>query len=73
MPNNHSDALNEYEQVIHELSERIVLAQKPIRILDALKWDAGIEDYFFAHKGKKLPVIDQAYYDKQNPLSFRPR
>src|SRR3990167_2633056 len=71
MPNN--DFLGEYEQIIHELSERIVAAQKPIRILDALKWDAGVEDYFFQHKGKKLPEINSDYYLQQNPLSFDPQ
>ena len=44
------EIVNEYEQIIRELSERIVVAQKPIRILDALKWDAGIEEYFFKHQ-----------------------
>lgn len=70
MPNH--DALREYEQVIRELSERIVAAQKPIRILDALKWDNEVEEYFFKHKGKKLPSINQDYYQQKNPLSFDP-
>jgi uncharacterized protein (TIGR02421 family) len=67
------EILGEYEQVVHELSERIVNAQKPIRILDALKWDAGIEEYFIKNKYKKLPVIDSAYYQQQNPLAFDPK
>ena len=66
------EIVGEYEQAIHELSERIVAAQKPIRILDALKWDPSIEDYFFKHKFKKLPVINQEYYQEKNPLSFDP-
>lgn len=66
------EILGEYEQAIHELSERIVAAQKPIRILDALKWDASVEHYFFTHKCKKLPHLDQAYYQEKNPLSFDP-
>ncbi|TAK72403.1 MAG: flavohemoglobin expression-modulating QEGLA motif protein [Gammaproteobacteria bacterium] len=64
--------LGEYEQVIHELSERIVAAQKPIRILDALKWDPSVEDYFFKHQCKKLPEINAEYYQQNNPLSFDP-
>lgn len=67
------DSLGEYEQAIHELSEQVVAAQKPIRILDALKWDPSIQDYFFEHKCKKLPPIDADYYQKKNPLSFDPR
>ena len=42
--------LTNYQNVIHELSGRIVSAQKPIRILDALKWDAQIQAGFFKHK-----------------------
>ncbi len=67
-----NEIVGEYEQIIHELSERIVAAQKPIRILDACKWDNEIENYFFRHKCKKLPVIDQTYYLEKNPLSFDP-
>lgn len=66
------DTLSEYAQTIHELSERIVAAQKPIRILDALKWDGSVEDYFFKHKCRKLPPIDAEYYQRNNPLSFDP-
>lgn len=65
------EIITEYEQAIHELSERIVSAQKPIRILDALKWGPEIEDYFFRHKCKKLPAdLDKEYYERANPLSF---
>lgn len=72
MPYNDIDTLGEYAQIIYELSERIVAAQKPIRILDALKWDNSIEEYFFHHHGKKLPPIDTNYYQDKNPLSFDP-
>ncbi len=64
--------LGEFEQAVHELSERIVAAQKPIRILDSLKWTNEIEAYFFENKFKKLPPIDSHYYQQNNPLSFDP-
>jgi len=67
-----SGELGEYEQVVRDLSDRIVIAQKPIRILDSLKWDPSIGEYFFRHKHKKLPVIDAIYYRENNPLSFNP-
>lgn len=67
------EILSEYEKVVYELSERIVLAQKPIRILDSLKWNAGIEEYFFQNKCKKLPNIDREFYLKNNPLNFDPK
>lgn len=66
------EIITEYQQVIRELSESIVAAQKPIRILDALKWNDHAEKYFLEHKCKKLPPIDQAFYQKHNPLSFDP-
>lgn len=67
-----NDFLGAYEQVVRELSDRIVVAQKPIRVLDALKWGPQVEEYFFKHKYKKLPEISSEYYLKENPLSFNP-
>lgn len=64
-------ALTSYEETIKDLSDRIVAAQKPIRILNSLKWDHHIKDYFFEHKFKKLPPVDAAYYQK-NSLNFDP-
>lgn len=66
------DMLTDYQQVIHELSERIVGAQKPIRILDALKWNGSVKEQFFKDKFKKLPNINTAYYVEKNPLQFDP-
>lgn len=51
-----SKGLTPYEQMIRDLSDRIVEAQKPIRILNSLKWDQKISDYFFKHRFKKLPL-----------------
>ncbi len=64
--------MTEYQQVIRELSERIVAAQKPIRILDASKWSSEVQSQFFKDKFKKLPQIDDEYYRRQNPLQFDP-
>ena len=59
----------EYSAVIRELSDRIVNAQRPIRILDALKWDCDIRRGFMEKQCKELPQITEAYYQK-NPLRF---
>lgn len=67
------DQIEEYKQTIRELSEQIVTAQRPIRILDSLKWNQSIEQAFFENKCKKLPQIDQAYYLKNNSLSYDPK
>lgn len=64
--------LTDYQQVIHELSERIVVAQKPIRILDALKWNNRVQEQFFKDKFKKLPMVDSSYYLENDPLQFDP-
>ena len=69
---NNGNAVSEYAATIRELSELIVSAQKPIRILDALKWDRSIKEYFFKHKSRQLPPINAEYYLKQNPLTFDP-
>jgi uncharacterized protein (TIGR02421 family) len=64
--------LTDYQQVIFELSERIVLAQKPIRILDAIKWNNQIRKRFFKEKCKNLPAIDTAFYLENNSLHYDP-
>ena len=67
----HSAPLKGDAKLIHGLSERIVKAQKPIRILDAIKWDESVEHAFFAKNAEHLPHVDERYYDR-NPLSFDP-
>ncbi|OGT44968.1 MAG: hypothetical protein A3E83_04225 [Gammaproteobacteria bacterium RIFCSPHIGHO2_12_FULL_41_20] len=62
--------MTDYQQAIRELSESIVNAQKPIRILNALKWNSEIQDYFFKHKFKKLPPVNRDYYLQKVPLDF---
>lgn len=61
--------LTKEQQCVHELSERLVNAQRPIRILDALKWEPSIQEQFFDKKCKVLPKVDLAYYE-QRPLTF---
>jgi len=61
----------QYHQVIRDLSDRLVNAQRPIRILDALKWSSTIQKDFFANGFKKMPAVDTAYY-QNNPLKFDP-
>jgi uncharacterized protein (TIGR02421 family) len=55
--------------IIRELSQRIVDAQRKIRILDSIKWDDTIKKEFFKHKVKRLPAVDTEYYAKK-PLPF---
>lgn len=59
------------QQTIRALSDRIVEAQKPIRILNALKWSPEIAEEFFAKNCRELPKVDIDVYAK-NPLQFDP-
>lgn len=52
------------QQIIRDLSDRIVAAQKPIQILDAVKWTPDIRAEFFKNKFKQQPKVDQDYYQK---------
>jgi len=56
---------------VKALSDRIVKAQQPIRILDAIKWDDGIKQAFLQSGCKELPAVDADYY-RQRPLGFDP-
>lgn len=66
-----SPKLNAQQKIVHELSERLVKAQRPIRILDAIKWDPKIRKQFFKTKCKELPQVAAHYYDS-SPLAFDP-
>ncbi|MCB1867074.1 MAG: flavohemoglobin expression-modulating QEGLA motif protein [Gammaproteobacteria bacterium] len=58
-----------YRQDVLELSQRIVAAQAPIRILDAIKWDDEIQQKFFAAECCRQPEVNADYY-RRNPLKF---
>jgi len=60
-----------YKEKVSALSEKVVELQRPIRVLDAIKWDASIEAQFFANKGRELPEVDVRYYEAI-PLGFDP-
>ena len=63
---------DEKEQIIiQELSQRLVDAQRKIRILDSIKWDDSIKKAFFKNK-TQLPPVDLAYYANR-PLPFDPK
>jgi uncharacterized protein (TIGR02421 family) len=64
MPDSH------YRDTILALSLRLVKAQRPIRILDAIQWDDSLKQTFFAQGAKRLPAVDAAYYQEQRPLRF---
>ncbi|MCL7461690.1 flavohemoglobin expression-modulating QEGLA motif protein [Pseudomonas sp. NW5] len=59
----------QYQQTIRALSDRLVEAQTPIRVLDAIKWDEGVRLRFLAAGGRALPEVGREYYQRR-PLSF---
>ena len=52
-----------YRDTIKQLSDRIVEAQRPIKVLSTINWDDSIKEKFFATEFKELPAIDRAYYE----------
>jgi uncharacterized protein (TIGR02421 family) len=63
--------LSAYETMVRGLSDRLVEAQRPIRILDAIKWDESIEHAFFDKACRELPPVTRDYY-LSRPLPFDP-
>lgn len=58
-----------YKEIVAGLAARIVDAQKPIRVLQAIRWDDSVEHHFVKSKYKELPKVD---YDKVD-LGFDPK
>lgn len=59
-----------YKERIKRLSQRIVDAQRPIRVLDSIKWDSSIEQALRKSRFKEMPVVGPEYYEELSPLSF---
>lgn len=58
-----------YEGTVRTLSDAIVAAQGPMRILNAIKWDDTVRDAFFASGCREQPAIDADWY-ADRPLGF---
>ncbi|WP_020561496.1 flavohemoglobin expression-modulating QEGLA motif protein [Methylosarcina fibrata] len=71
MPEKNVKPPSTYLTQVKALSDRIVKAQQPIRILDAIKWDESIKQAFFNKNCKMLPEVTPDYY-KNRPLGFDP-
>lgn len=46
-----------YKEVLAGLAQRVLDAQRPIRILQALRWEADVEEQFFRDKQRELPRV----------------
>ena len=60
-----------YKERLARLAQRLVDAQRPIRILNAVKWDPTVFERFRESRWRKLPTIDAEYY-RSVPLGFDP-
>jgi hypothetical protein len=49
-----------YKEILAKLSQRVLDAQKPLRILQALRWDASVEEQFLRGKQRDLPKVTYA-------------
>jgi uncharacterized protein (TIGR02421 family) len=58
-----------YKEVVSQLAARIVEAQRPIRVLNAIRWDDAVEDQLKKSRYKEMPTIDYDAID----LGFEPR
>src|SRR5262249_22483480 len=59
------------ESRIRGLSDRLVEAQRPLRILDAVKWGDEVERAFFDAGARELPPVTRDTYTSR-PLPFDP-
>lgn len=56
-----------YRERLLSLSNRLINIQKPIQILDSIKWPHSFRDEFFKHKTTILPPADLNFYQQQQP------
>jgi uncharacterized protein (TIGR02421 family) len=61
-----------YKERVARLAQRIVAAQRPIRILNAIQWDQSVFEAFKASRWREMPQVGPDYYERL-PLGFDPR
>lgn len=57
--------MDSYRETIKELSDRLVSAQRPIKVLGAINWDEQVKADFFASGFKEQPKVDRGYYTQR--------
>ncbi|WP_305909157.1 flavohemoglobin expression-modulating QEGLA motif protein [Methylomarinum sp. Ch1-1] len=60
-------AHSDYRQRLLKLSNRLIEIQRPIQILDSIKWPLAFREQFFAKKAGVLPAADRVFYQQQRP------
>jgi len=54
-----------YEETVRAISDAIVEAQGPVRVLNAIKWDEPVRAAFFAAGCREQPAIDADWYARR--------
>jgi uncharacterized protein (TIGR02421 family) len=67
-----ADSNAKYLDLVRQLSDQIVEAQRPIRILDSIKWCGEVRSAFFGSGCRELPIVDADYYRRKNLLDYDP-
>src|SRR5438552_2902094 len=49
-----------YKEVLAGLAQRVLDAQRPMRILQSLRWEADVEEQFFRGNQRELPRVSYA-------------
>jgi uncharacterized protein (TIGR02421 family) len=57
--------MKKYSRALREISTDLITWQKPLRILDAIKWDKETLDEVIKNNLSKMPKIDASYYQKR--------
>jgi len=57
-------------EVVRDLSDALVEAQKPILILNSVKWTDDVREQFFADNAGSQPNVDQDFYTEERGLRF---
>jgi uncharacterized protein (TIGR02421 family) len=61
-----------YKELVSQLAARIVDAQRPIRVLNAIRWEPPVWEAFAKSRFREMPKVDQAFYEKVE-LGFDPK
>src|SRR5689334_17019416 len=61
-----------YKEQVASIAQRIVDAQRPIRVLQALRWEPSVEEAFRRAKFRELPKVGPDEYAKID-LGFEPK
>ena len=61
-----------FRTAVRELSDRLVEAQRPLRVLNAIQWDESVGREFIEGGCRAMPPIGPEWYAARRPLGFDP-